>query len=103
MKLRVDMTQFVYGDVIDVEEHGFSLAQMQKLISAGEVPVKLAVLLIWIFRRKEEPTFTYDDAKNVPLMDGIELEVVGDDTDPKAEPDDDSPPSVSAPDGPLPK
>jgi hypothetical protein len=103
MKLRVDMSQFTFGDAIDLEEHGFALTQVQKLISAGEVPVKLAVVLIWIFRRKEEPTFTFDDAKNTPMADGLELEVVGDDVDPKAEPGDDLPPSASEQDGPQPK
>lgn len=101
MKLRVDMSQFTFGDAVELEEQGFTLRQMQESLAAGEVPVRLAVVLIWLFRRKEEPTFTLDDAKNVPLLDGLDIEVVGDDADPKAEPAAGSPPSASAPDGSL--
>jgi hypothetical protein len=99
MKLRVDMTQFTFGDAIDLEEQGFTLKECQRLITSGEVPVKLAVVLMWIFRRKEEPTFTYADAAATPITDGLDLDMVGDDTDPKADPGDDSPPSASGPVG----
>lgn len=96
MKLRVDMSQFTFGDAIDLEEQGFTLKECQRLITAGEVPVKLAVVLMWIFHRKQEAGFTYEDAAATPITDGLDLEMVGDDTDPKANPGNDSPPSASA-------
>lgn len=99
MKLRVDMSQFTFGDAVELEEQGFTLGKVQQLLASGEVPVRLALVLVWLFRRKEEPAFTLDDAKNMPIAEGLDIELVGDDTDPKAEPADVSPLSASEPDG----
>lgn len=95
MKLRFDQSQFTFGDAIDLEESGYSLADVQRLFAAGEVPARLAAVLVWLVRRKEEPTFTFEDAKALPIEE-LEVEIVGGEGGPKGAPSNGaSPPSVS--------
>lgn len=100
MKLRVDINELTYGDAVDLEEAGFPLAKVQELMAAGEVPVRLAVVLIWIVRRKQEPMFTLADAMAMPMNEPLEVDVVEGDSPKGSGPDGDSPGSASGPGGP---
>lgn len=101
MKLRFDVSEWTYRDVVDLEEAGFDLGEVQKVLArGGNVPVRLAVTLVWLIHRKQEPAFTLADAMALPMTEELDLEVVEVDETPKGgsgEPS--SPPSVSELDG----
>lgn len=102
MKLRFDPSEWTFGDVVDLEEAGFELPQVQKLLTGGgTVPVRLAVTLIWLIHRKQEPAFTLTDAMALPMNEPLDIEVVEVDESPKGGSGDSrSLHSVSAPGGP---
>lgn len=106
MKVRVDFSAFSYGDAIDLEEAGFPLGSLQQHFTprngTGEVhvPIKLAVVLVWLFRRKLEPGLTLEAVKSEPLDSALEFEMVGENVNPKGPGRNGaSPRSVSAPAG----
>lgn len=74
MKLCIDLNTFTFGDMIDLEEAGGSLANMQS--------AKSIVALVWLTRRREDPTFTIDDAKKLSVGE-VEIEVAEESADPK--------------------
>lgn len=88
IKIRVDMAKWLVRDQIDLEGNGFTVRQMREAIDSGEVPTKLAMTLVWLFRRKTEPFFSWENALDIPWaeLEGMEIEVVEDATDPKAPP-----------------
>lgn len=74
MKIVVDLKTFLTGDLIDLEEAGGSLTDMQS--------AKTIVALIWLTRRKEDPTFTFEDAKKIPVGE-LDISVAEGVADPK--------------------
>lgn len=90
MKVRVDFSQFSYGDAIDLEEAGYPIGSLKAHLTpangSGEVtvPFKLAVVLIWLFRRKTEPGLTLEVVKAEPIDGELEFEMVGGPASPKA-------------------
>lgn len=105
MKVRVDFGKFSYGDAIDLEDVGFPVTSLRALLTStngtGEVavPFKLAVVLLWIFRRKEEPGLTLEQVMAEPIDGELVFELVGDSANPKAGRNGTSPRSASAPAG----
>lgn len=105
MRVQVDFTQFSYGDAIDLEEAGFPLAKVQQIFAPSgngtgvSVPIKLAVVLVWLFRRKGEPGLTLEQVKAEPIDGELEIELVGQSAGPKAAGKGSSRRSASAPDG----
>jgi hypothetical protein len=96
----VDPAEFTLGDALDIEEAGFDLSELGRLVAGGRVPIKFAVLLIWIMRRREDPSFTYDDARALRVTE-LEVEMVEVPESPKdGSGGGVSPPSVSQLDGP---
>ncbi len=87
MKIRFDPTEFTYGDAVALDEEGFNLDEVGKLLAAGkaEVPLRLAVVLIWLIHRKQEPTFTLADAMAMPITETLDFEVVEVDDNPKGD------------------
>lgn len=105
MKVRVDFGKFSYGDAIDLEEAGYPVSTLRAHLTStngnGEVtvPFKLAVVLVWIFRRKTEPGLTLEAVMAEPIDGELEFEMVGDSANPKAERNGASPRSASVPAG----
>lgn len=67
MKVHVDLAALTLGDLIDLEDAGGSLADMQS--------AKTIVAMVWLMRRREDPTFTLADARNVSVAD-LDITVV---------------------------
>lgn len=74
--LEFDLDALTLGDIVDLEEAtGISVQGLD----LRQPPMKVAVALIWIFKRKHEPGFTYRDALalrfNAIDFDGLAAEV----------------------------
>lgn len=72
MRLRIDMSRFTIGDAIDLEEAGFSMADLVAMARNGKAAYRLAAVVVWIFTRKDDPAFTLEDAKALAIA---ELEI----------------------------
>jgi hypothetical protein len=75
VKIRLDPDELTLGDAEDIEAAGFDLAGLGRLVETGKVPLKLAVLLVWITGRKVDPSFTYEDARALKVTE-LEIELV---------------------------
>lgn len=84
MKITVDLNTFTLGDLIDLEDAGGSLTDLQS--------ARTIVALVWLVRRREDPTFTIEQAKATPVNE-LDIAIAGESTDPK---DVESPKSVAA-------
>lgn len=83
MKVKLDFDSLSVGDLLDFEEKtGANLiettTQMEK---TGQAPMKALVGLLWICRRSEDPSYSYEDARKMKITElaEIEFEVVGSD------------------------
>lgn len=58
------MENITLGDLADIEDAtGISLVG----IDLTKPPMKVALALAWILRRKSDPSFTYEQARNLPV------------------------------------
>lgn len=76
MKLNLDPDRLTFGDLEDYE-NVTGVPLMSVFDSAQGVlklPAKQVTALVWICGRSEDPEFTYEQARQVPLT-SIEVEV----------------------------
>lgn len=65
-QLTFDLDQLTLGDIVDVEDvAGISLQGLDM----RNLPMKAVVALLWIFKRKQDPAFTYADARAMPVSE----------------------------------
>lgn len=71
MKLVFNLDDLTIGDLADIEDvSGVAVTG----INLQQPPLKLIPALIWVTQRREDPAFSYQDARAVKLAD---LEIVG--------------------------
>lgn len=74
-KVVVDVDALTLGDFVEFEERtGLLLADG---IDLARLPMKAQAVLLWIYRRQTEPTYTYDDALSVPFGELPEIVIEG--------------------------
>jgi hypothetical protein len=74
----MDINTLTLGDIEDIENYaGLSFSEIGE-----DKPgvAKLRTALVWVLKRKENPTFTIDDAR---MLTPDELERIFEDTEPK--------------------
>jgi len=52
------------GDLADIED---VTGDTINGVDLANPPMKFALALYWVFRRKEEPKYTYEDARKTPI------------------------------------
>jgi len=71
MEIKLDTAQLTIGDVEDIEEIcGASFSELNLEKPSG----KLAKAIVYVIQRKNDPTFTLEDARNVKI-DDLEITV----------------------------
>lgn len=82
--LTFDLDQLTLGDIVDIEDvAGISFQGLDM----GKPPMKVVAALVWIFKRKQDPSFTYADARAMPVSEVNQLRAVAtaEPTSPKGE------------------
>jgi hypothetical protein len=75
MNLNFDLDELTLGDMADLEEiAGIDVLSMDKT----RLGPKQILALVWVFRRQEEPSFTYDDARKLKPRDLSDVTFTGD-------------------------
>ncbi len=72
IRLELDVNRFTLAELEDLEEAtGMSFIQLGERLQTGEYPIKLLRALVWILRRRSDPTFTLEEARSLQLGDII--------------------------------
>ena len=68
--LELDVNRFTLAELEDLEEAtGMSFVQLGERLQSGDYPIKLLRALVWILRRRTDPGFTLEDARELSLGD----------------------------------
>lgn len=79
MKIRLNPKALTFGDMEDFET--YTGLDLEDVLANGSKSAKVRTAMVWICCRADDPEFTIDDVRKLPMGD-LEIEVVGDDTDP---------------------
>lgn len=73
-----DLDKVTVGDIVDIEETvGMP---WDDIVDMDVPPTKVVLAMLWVVRRRADPTFTLDDARQLPLSEVQSLSVGSDPT-----------------------
>jgi hypothetical protein len=69
--ISVDLGALTLGDIEDVEEAaGLSFSAIVEQLGGERLPpARVLTALVWVFRRKENPDYTLDEARHLKLSE----------------------------------
>lgn len=68
----INIDDLTLGDLEEVEKiAGVSVGE---LFADGKLPAKALKAIVWVMRRREDPTFSLEDAANVKVSDFSDTE-----------------------------
>lgn len=79
MSLKLDLDSLTLNEVEQIEE--LTGKDIQALVSMDVISAKVAKVLVWVVRRREQPGITLDECGGMSL--GELTEFLGVDSDPK--------------------
>jgi hypothetical protein len=65
-EITIDYDRITLGDMESLEEHVGP--HVWEELRGGKPSAKTLVALVWIMRRRDDPTFTLEDARQVPVV-----------------------------------
>jgi len=74
-----DLDKVTVGDIVDIEET-VGMA-WDDIVDMDSPPTKVLLAMLWIVKRRDDPNFTLEDARNTPLAEVQALTVGADPTD----------------------
>lgn len=63
--LNINLNDLTLGDLEDIE--GVVGPETMRFVLRGDVTPKAMVALVWVAKRRDNPSFTLDDARRLPL------------------------------------
>lgn len=70
IQLTLDVNRFTLAELEDLEEAtGMSFMALGETLQSGQYPIKLLRALVWILRRRTDPSFSLEDARSLSLGD----------------------------------
>ena len=73
-----DLDKVTVGDIVDIEETvGMP---WDDIVDMDSPPTKVLLAMLWIVKRRDNPEFTLEDARNTPLAEVQALTVGADPT-----------------------
>lgn len=84
--LELDAGELTMGDLEDIEVTlGWPMAEAAEHLGGQ---IRLARAMVWIRRRRLDPSYTFEDTAQIPtsVMTELAEQLGGDDTDPPAQP-----------------
>ena len=74
-----DLDKVTVGDIVDIEETvGMP---WDDIVDMDSPPTKVLLAMLWIVKRRDNPEFTLEDARDTPLAEVQALTVGADPTD----------------------
>lgn len=65
--LEINVNELTLGDLEDFElKVGIDFRSISGR-QAGELPLKALIALVWLIKRKTNPDYTYEDARNIKI------------------------------------
>lgn len=65
--LNIDLNDLTLGDLEDFEKHsGIPFAQLDST-KREDLPLSALIALVWITKRRANPDYTYEDARNTSI------------------------------------
>lgn len=74
-----DLDKVTVGDIVDIEDT-VGMA-WDDIVDMDSPPTKVLLAMLWIVKRRDDPNFTLEDARNTPLAEVQALTVGADPTD----------------------
>lgn len=75
MQVEFDINDLSLGDAEDLEEYtGLSVMELDGALRAGKVSTRVVTGIIWIMKRREDPSFTLAQARAIKFAE-LEVEV----------------------------
>lgn len=74
-----DLDKITVGDIVDIEET--CGMPWDDIVDMDTPPTKVLLAMLWVVKRRDNPDFTLDDARNTPLADIQSMSVGSDPTD----------------------
>jgi hypothetical protein len=70
LHLELDVQKFTLAELEDLEEAtGMTFTALGEQLASGDYSIKLLRAVVWILRRRTEPGFTIEQAREVELRD----------------------------------
>jgi hypothetical protein len=68
--LQLDVNRFTLAELEDLEDAtGMTFTQLGEKLSSGDYSIKLLRAVVWILRRRDEPGYSLEQAREVQLSD----------------------------------
>jgi hypothetical protein len=68
IELALDVDRFTLAELVDLEDAtGQPFSELGEQLGSGKVSAKALVAMVWVLRRRVDPTFTLDDARAIEL------------------------------------
>lgn len=77
--LTFDLNKVTLGDIVDIEEV-CGVAWDDILDLEGGLPTKALLAMVWVAKRRDDPSFTLDDARETPVAEIQAMTVEADPT-----------------------
>lgn len=71
--MKFDVEAITLGDLEELETHGVNLADLQALEDGGMPSASVLIGVGWLARRSEDPDYTIDQARRIPLGELMSL------------------------------
>jgi hypothetical protein len=68
----INLSQLTWGEMEELEHHAG--AEAASALFAGNVLPSATVVLLWIVKRKTDPSFTLDDARRLPITQAVSVD-----------------------------
>ena len=74
--LTFDLDKVTLGDIVDIEE--VCGRSWDDIVEMDSPPTKVLLAMVWVAKRRDNPKFTLDDARQTPIAE-IQAMTVGSD------------------------
>jgi len=76
--LTFDLDKVTLGDIVDIED--VCGVPWDEIVEMDNPPTKVLLAMVWVAKRRDNPKFTLDDARQTPIADIRAMTVEADPT-----------------------
>ena len=70
IRLELDVNRFTLAELEDLEEAtGLTFTRLGEVLASGDYSIKLLRAVVWILRRRVDPSYSLEDARALSLSD----------------------------------
>ena len=77
--LTFDLNKVTLGDIVDIEE--VCGVAWDDILDMDGLPTKVLLAMVWVAKRRDDPDFTLDDARQTPVAEIQKMAVESDPTE----------------------